>query len=62
MIKIQHNSGFFSCCSVRLNKIVDYINLEKKIPNIVDSSKQFKWYKNNENKKKDITFHYFKNY
>lgn len=62
MIKIQHNAGFFSCCSVRLNKIVDYINLEKKLPNIVDSSKQFKWYKNNENKKKDITFHYFKNY
>ncbi len=62
MIKIKHNAGFFSCCSVRLNTIVDFINLNKKIPDSVDSSKQFKWYKNSINKDNDITFDYFENY
>ena len=41
----RHNSGFFSCCSVKLNNIVDYINNQHKIPKHVDSSEQFKWYK-----------------
>ena len=51
MLKINHNSGFFSCCSVKLREIVDFINSNKRIPDIVDSSEQFKWYKNNINKK-----------
>ncbi len=62
MIKISHNSGFFSCCSVRLSKIVEFINLNKRLPDIVDSSQQFRLYKNDKNKDKDITFHYFENY
>lgn len=62
MIKITHNAGFFSCCSVKLTKIVEYINSNKTLPNDVDSSKQFSWYKNYENKNKDITFDYFQNY
>ena len=62
MLKINHNSGFFSCCSVKLREIVDFINSNKRIPDIVDSSEQFKWYKNNINKNKDITFDYFENY
>ena len=62
MIKITHNAGFFSCCSVKLTKIVEYINSNKRLPNHVDSSKQFSWYKNSDNKKKDITFDYFKHY
>jgi hypothetical protein len=60
MIKITHNAGFFSCCSVKLTKIVDFINLNKKLPDSVDSSEQFKWYNNN--RSRDITFDYFENY
>lgn len=62
MIKITHNAGFFSCCSVKLTKIVNFINSNKKLPDSVDSSEQFKWYKNNTNKNKDITFDYFERY
>ena len=62
MIKITHNAGFFSCCSVKLTKIVQFINSTKKLPDSVDSSEQFKCYKNDTNKDKDITFDYFENY
>jgi len=62
MIKITHNAGFFSCCNVKLFEIVKFINSNKKLPNNVDSSEQFIWYKNNINKNKDITFDYFENY
>ena len=60
MIKITHNAGFFSCCSVKLTNIVEYINSNKKIADSVDSSKQFELYKNDKNK--DITFDYFEHY
>jgi hypothetical protein len=60
MIKITHNAGFFSCCSVKLTKIVEFINSNKRLPDIVDSSEQFRVYKNDKNK--DITFDYFENY
>ena len=60
MIKITHNAGFFSCCSVKLNSIVDFINSNKSLPDIVDSSQQFILYKNDKNI--DITFDYFENY
>lgn len=59
MIKITHNAGFFSCCSVKLTKIVEFINLNKKLPDNVDSSQQFMWYKKDNCKKQDITFDYF---
>lgn len=54
-----HNAGFFSCCSVKLSDIVNYINLNKKLPNYVNSSAQFEWYKK---KKGDITYDYFEHY
>lgn len=60
MVKITHNAGFFSCCSVRLTKIVKFINSRKRLPINVDSSKQFMWYKYDKNK--DITFDYFEHY
>lgn len=44
IIKITHNAGFFSCCSVKLTKIVEFINLNKKLPDSVDSSAQFKYH------------------
>lgn len=55
-----HNAGFFSCCSVRLHTITNFINKNKLLPNLVDSSKQFSWYKKDKNK--DITFEYFEHY
>ena len=63
MIKVTHNNaGLFSCCSVRLNAITNYINLNKRLPNNVDSSEQFKWYKDKEISNKDITYDYFEHY
>tara|TARA_B100000123_G_C25736958_1_gene431920 strand:+ start:2052 stop:2927 length:876 start_codon:yes stop_codon:yes gene_type:complete len=59
---IFHNSGFFSCCSVKLSKIVDYVNHHKKLPLVIDSSNQFKLYKPTGYKNIDVTYHYFKNY
>lgn len=55
-----HNAGFFSCCSVKLNDIVDFINENKRLPEKVDSSEQFLGYKVNTDK--DITYEYFKEY
>lgn len=63
MLKITHNAGFFSCCSIRLHQIIQYYNIYKMVPIKVDSSEQFKWYKCNENKcnesSNDITHQYF---
>jgi len=58
----KHNAGFFSCCSVKLYELVDFINTNKKLPDIVNSEKQFAWYKTDENINKDITYEYFDNY
>lgn len=60
MIKITHNAGFFSCCSVKLSHIVKFIKSEKKLPDNVDSSQQFRWYKKVWNQ--DITYDYFEHY
>lgn len=60
MIKTKHSAGFFSCCSVKLDEIVKFINVNKELPECVDSSQIFTWYKNNKNK--DITFDYFEHY
>lgn len=62
MITITHNAGFFSCCSVKLGEIVNYINIHKKIPDSVDSSKQFDMYKKKDNKNDDVTYDYFERY
>lgn len=59
-IVVEHNSGFFSCCSVKFAIIVQYINMYKKLPLKVDSSLQFEWYKLD--KTKDITYDYFEKY
>jgi len=63
MLKITtdyFNSGFFSCCSVRLHEIINYFNNYKKIPEEIDNSILFKFYKKDEIK--DITFDYFENF
>lgn len=45
MLKIDHNAGFFSCCTIRLEKILEYFNKNRKLPEKVDSSMQFLQYK-----------------
>jgi hypothetical protein len=46
---IDHNAGFFSCCSVRLAKIIHFFNDHKKEPLTIDWSKQFAFYKKEPN-------------
>ena len=58
MLKVIHNAGFFSCCSTRLFKIINFFNECKTLPIYVDSSEQFTEYKINYND--DITYEYFK--
>ena len=60
MIKIKHNAGFFSCCSIKLLQIIEFINSQKRLPDNVDSSEQFKMYKKEQNK--DITYDFFEQY
>jgi len=48
---VTHDSGFFSCCTVRLRKIIFYYNKYGKIP-IVNSSAQWSKYKDRD---EDIT-------
>ena len=61
-LTVRHfsNAGFFSCCSVRLDRIITYFNTHKKLPLIVDSSSIFTLYKTHSNN--DITFDYFDDY
>ena len=57
---VTHTAGFFSCCSVKLDQIVKYINLHNNSPEHVDSSQQFGWYKLPQ--QGDITYSYFEHY
>jgi len=41
---ITHSSGFFSCCTIRLRKIINYYNEYLTFP-VVDSSRQWSMYK-----------------
>lgn len=56
---VDHNAGFFSCCTIKLYKIIEYINANKSLPLSVDSSQQFEYYKNDHS---DITYDYFEKY
>jgi hypothetical protein len=60
MLRVKQDSGqgFFSCCSVRLESIIIYFKLAKELPEEVDSSDQFKWYKQMYSTD-DITYQYF---
>lgn len=53
---ITHNAGFFSCCSIRLLRIIEFVNKFGYLPNIIDSSQQFSKYKNSN---VDLTTYYF---
>ncbi len=43
-IRIYHDCGFFSCCSVRLGAILFYFNQYKTLPDRIDSVEQFNLY------------------
>ena len=60
MLKIKQESfqGFFSCCSTRLEKIIEFFNLNKVLPEEVDTSEQYKWYKPMYSTL-DVTYKYF---
>ena len=45
ILKTIHNAGFFSNCTIRLLDIISFFNLNKKLPDEVDSSEQFLHYK-----------------
>lgn len=59
---IKHKAGFFSCCSIKLDSIVNFVNANSKLPNNVNSSKLFTWYKTNKTNNTDITYEYFEHY
>ena len=54
-----HTAGFFSNCSVRLDQIVNFFNLENVLPESIDSSQQFKNYKENINDRREDLSKYF---
>jgi len=58
----EPNYGFFSCCSVIMTRIIEYINENGKLPECVDTSVMFRWYKDYQHRNLDITFDYFTHY
>jgi hypothetical protein len=56
----QHpGQGFFSCCTIHLQRILDYFNQYHQLPRKVDSSQQFLFYKTPQNWNEDIKHEYF---
>ena len=47
-LQLEHNAGFFSCCSVACHDIIKYIKEHQSVPE-VDFSKIFIWYKDSPN-------------
>ena len=57
---IQHpGQGFFSCCTIHLQRILDYVNQYHTLPRRVDSTEQFIFYKTPHNWNTDIKHEYF---
>jgi hypothetical protein len=54
-IIVDHNAGFFSSCTIRLKKIIEFYNKNKIYP-IVDSSRQWVYYKDTTD---DVTEYFF---
>ncbi len=45
-LTISHDYGFFSCCSIALDKIIEFHNEKNFLPT-VDRTNQYSWYKDN---------------
>jgi len=57
----ERGSGFFSNCCCRLGAIIEYYNSKGSLPEEVDSSDSWRWYKPFETAP-DVTFEYFMDY
>lgn len=54
-----HKAGFFSCCSIMLHFIIQYINRYKKLPEKINTQQLLVWYKPDDLKEEDIFPYYF---
>lgn len=43
-LQLTHSAGFFSCSTVGLLYILDFFNTNKKLPEVLDRSKQYTYY------------------
>jgi len=59
-LMIAHTAGFFSCCSVKLNAIVEFANLHRLFPKHINGTGLFTFYKLREQMNQDITHLFFK--
>ena len=59
MLKITHNAGFFSCCTIILEETINYFNREKRLPEVVDTAVSFHMYKPPNKYGLDIKCDYF---
>lgn len=60
MLKVSHNEGFFSCCSVILEKIIEYFNITcGEFPEKVCTKDSFGLYKPLKYETKDIMYEFF---
>lgn len=64
VITVTHVAGFFSCCSIRLEAILQYYNThECRLPREIDCREQWKWYRPpTYPADKDMAFEYFVHY
>tara|TARA_Y100001963_G_scaffold56242_1_gene78701 strand:- start:41679 stop:42617 length:939 start_codon:yes stop_codon:yes gene_type:complete len=44
-LRIWQGSGFFSCCTLRLEKIIQFLATHQTLPSAIDCTKQFRLYK-----------------
>uniref|UniRef100_A0A6C0GZP0 Uncharacterized protein n=1 Tax=viral metagenome TaxID=1070528 RepID=A0A6C0GZP0_9ZZZZ len=58
-IEIYNPWGFFSGCSVRLFRIIEFFNNNNKLPDVINCRRCFLRYNSTQN---DITFDFFKDY
>jgi len=58
-IYMKQSAGFFSCCSIRLDAIIQYYKRYGKLPKKVDSTQQFKLYKLSNQDNIDISHDFF---
>lgn len=58
-LKISHDYGFFSNCTVTLICILNYFNGSTQLPNKIDTTNSFTWYKPSDKKMEDIRQIYF---
>lgn len=58
-IHLTQSAGFFSCCSVRLDAIIQYYKRYGKLPHKVDSTQQYRLYKLPGQENTDITREFF---